>query len=305
MPQDLAVVIPVFNAENWIGRTIDSVLAQNAGALVIAVDDGSTDGSVARVTEYGSDVVLLTGPNRGACHARNRGLAEARDRGVRYVLFLDADDYHEGALLAGSHAEAEAHDADIVLSDMHLEYLDGRRDLRPRYTGRVSPLEFFRGWMEGDYVNPSAILWKADFVAGIGGWDESLARAQDIELTLRAMLHDPVIVKNEAGAAIHARVNPGSISRSQSRKALDSRFRAVSGLVEKAKGTRFEEVIPLLHRELYHISRAAFKAGFSDLGRAGTELLSRAGYRDHPGTMAHRIAAGVLGLERKVRLWKG
>lgn len=302
----VCVVIPCYNAAPWIAKTIASVLDQAYPAKsVIVVDDGSTDGSVAAVEALGDKVTLLTGPNRGACHARNRGHREAVARGAEYVVFLDADDYFEGEILGSAAQLAWEKGADMVLSDMHLEYEGGRRDLRPRYSGQVAPERFFRGWMEGDYINPPGILWRTGFVADVGGWDESLARAQDLEFTLRSLLSRPVIWKNETGAAIHARLNPNSITRNQSFKALDSRFRANSGLVEKARGTAFAETIPLICQEIYFIARAAFKAGEAELGRKALAFARAEGYRDHPGTTAHRLAATVLGLETKVRLWKG
>lgn len=269
------------------------------------IDDGSTDDSVSAVRAIKEDITLETGPNRGACHARNQGHRIAVERGAEYVVFLDADDYFEGEILAGAVAVAEAKGADMVLSDMHLEYEGGRRDIRHRYAGQVAPEEFFHGWMSGDYINPPGILWRSGFVTDVGGWDESLARAQDLEMTLRALLHGPVVWKNDQGAAIHARLNPNSITRNQSLKALDSRFRANSGLVERAKGTPFARTIPLLCQEIYYIARAAFKAGEVDLGRRALRFARAQGYKAHPGTPAHALAARVLGLETKVRLWKG
>lgn len=304
MAKSLCVVLPVYNAEDWVGRAIGSVQDSCPEALIVAVDDGSTDGSVDVIKAISPPVVLETGPNRGACHARNRGLAIAGEHGADYVLFLDADDYIEGPMLRAALAEAEAHDADTVLCNMHLEYEGGRRDERYHYSGTVTPEAFLRGWMEGRYINPSGILWRCRFLEKIGGWDESLARAQDLEMSLRAMFFDPKIRKSEDGAAIHARVNDNSISRSQSERALDSRHRAVTGLIDRARGTSFADSIPLLQRELYHISRAAFKAGYRDLGRKGVALLKTQGYRDHPGTWAHGQLARVIGLERKIALWK-
>jgi len=119
------------------------------------------------------------------------------------------------------------------------------------------------------------------------------------------LLAEPVVWKNDQGAAIHARLNPNSITQNQSLKALESRFRANSSLVEKAQGTRFAQTIPLLCQEIYHISRAAFKAGETALGRRALSFVRSQGYRAHPGTRAHAIVASVLGLEAKVRLWKG
>ena len=302
----VSIVVPLFNSEPWIERTIDSALSQDyPESDLIVIDDGSSDASVDVVKKFGSAVCLETGPNKGACHARNRGLALARERGSKYVLFLDADDYLEGDIVSGGVEQATQYAADMILSNMHIEYQDQSRELRPLYTGHVDPEEFFEGWMAGNYVNPSGILWDTAFVTQIGGWDESLARAQDLEITLRALLSDPTIRKNEKGAAIHAQVNSNSISKSQSREALSSRYRAVLGLVEKVQNTQFSKFDMLLYREVYHIGRAAFRAGYIDLGREIVNYLKNVGYRKHPGTALHRLVAGGLGLERKVKLWKG
>ncbi len=303
----LAVVIPLYNAAPWIGRTIRSVLDQNCpGVSVIVVDDGSTDGSLAALAAFHDQITLEAGPNRGACHARNCGLALAEAQSAEYILFLDADDYLEGLMLAGSLAEARTHDADMVLSNMHLEYADGRRMLRPLYQGDVAPEDFFRGWMgEQGYVNPSGILWSVGFVRRIGAWNESLARAQDLDITMRAMLFNPKIRKNEAGAAIHARVNDGSISRNQSERALRSRFQAVSGLIAPVRESSFALMLPLLYQEIYFVARSAFREGYRSLGREILTLLRNEGYHKHPGTRLHRLAASFLGLERKVRIWGG
>ncbi len=303
----LAVVIPLYNAAPWIGRTIRSVLDQNCpGVSIIVVDDGSTDGSLAALTAFHDQITLETGPNRGACHARNRGLALAEAQGAEYILFLDADDYLEGPMLAGSLAEAEAHGADMVLSNVHTEYLDGTRKLRPLYFGEVLPEEFFRGWIsERRHVNPAGLLWRTSLVRQIGGWDESLIRLQDLDITLRALLTSPRIRKNEMGAAIYSQVNAGSITRNQSERAMKSRYRAISGFVGRLRGTKFEPMLPLVYQELYRVARASFREGYHELGREILTLLQNEGYRKHPGSRLHRLAAGLLGLETKVRLWGG
>lgn len=96
----LSIVIPAYNEENRILRNLDAVLSflqdQDYRAEVIVVDDGSSDETATRVSEYipkfreaGHDLRVLTNtPNRGKGYSVKRGLAEAAGE---IVLFSDAD----------------------------------------------------------------------------------------------------------------------------------------------------------------------------------------------------------------------
>lgn len=86
----ISAVIPAFNAENWIRRAVDSVLAQTRPAEeILVVDDGSTDGTADAVRSYGGAVRLITQPNAGVSVARNAGITAATGN---WIAFLDADD---------------------------------------------------------------------------------------------------------------------------------------------------------------------------------------------------------------------
>ena len=86
----VSVVIPAHNAEAWIGDAIDSVLTQtHAATEIIVVDDGSTDGTGARLREYGEKIRVVTQPNAGVSQSRNVGMRAARGE---FIAFLDADD---------------------------------------------------------------------------------------------------------------------------------------------------------------------------------------------------------------------
>lgn len=87
----ISVVIPVYNRERTIGRSIESVLAQRRPpAEIVVVDDGSTDGTADAVASYRRHVRYVSQPNGGASAARNRGVADARSP---WVAFLDSDDH--------------------------------------------------------------------------------------------------------------------------------------------------------------------------------------------------------------------
>jgi glycosyltransferase involved in cell wall biosynthesis len=88
---DVSVIIPTFNREQYVVQAIDSALNQSGGLSVevIVVDDGSTDGTKARVGAYGDRVKYVYTNNGGCAHARNVGMAHATGR---YLTFLDSDD---------------------------------------------------------------------------------------------------------------------------------------------------------------------------------------------------------------------
>ncbi|HEY3305032.1 MAG TPA: glycosyltransferase family A protein [Candidatus Binatia bacterium] len=86
----ISCIVPVFNGERYLRETLDSILAQTYRPLeVIVVDDGSTDGTAAVVTQYGARVRYLSQPNSGPATARNLGLVAALGE---FTAFLDADD---------------------------------------------------------------------------------------------------------------------------------------------------------------------------------------------------------------------
>ena len=95
----ISVVIPLYNKESTVERTVKSVLAQTAGDFeLIVVDDGSSDRGPALVKRFEDPRIrLVTQANAGVSAARNCGVAQASSA---IVAFVDADDYWDPAHLA-------------------------------------------------------------------------------------------------------------------------------------------------------------------------------------------------------------
>jgi hypothetical protein len=122
----VSVVVPAYNLARYLGRAIDSALAQDwpADALeVIVVDDGSTDETPHVLAAYGDRVRAVRQANGGLVCAVDRGLAEVTGD---YVGLLDADDEWPSDRLSRHVAHLEAHpEVGLVHGDMTIIDADG------------------------------------------------------------------------------------------------------------------------------------------------------------------------------------
>ena len=89
----ISVIIPVYNVESYLGRCLDTVLAQTYQNIeIIIVDDGSTDFSRRICLEYASKdsrIVVIRQKNGGLSSARNTGINYAHGQ---FITFIDSDD---------------------------------------------------------------------------------------------------------------------------------------------------------------------------------------------------------------------
>jgi glycosyltransferase involved in cell wall biosynthesis len=106
----ISVIIPCFNAEQYIVAAVHSVLAQNWPNLeIVVVDDGSSDHSAELVRNTFPEVRLIQQTNQGVAAARNNGLTQAQGD---WIAFLDADDiWLPGKLQAQYHQLISVPDA--------------------------------------------------------------------------------------------------------------------------------------------------------------------------------------------------
>jgi len=95
--RSVAVVIPAYQAERFVGAAIESVLDQPCPVdQIVVVDDGSTDRTAAVARSFGPPVVVVERPNGGIGAARNTGVSLV---GSELLAFLDADDLWTRAAL--------------------------------------------------------------------------------------------------------------------------------------------------------------------------------------------------------------
>lgn len=122
----ISVVIPLYNKESQINKTIQSVLKQSFQDFeIVVVDDGSTDSSVAEVKKIDdSRIRIVSQTNAGVSAARNRGIAEAKGE---FIALLDGDDEWKPDYLATqSELAGKYPECDVFATDYEFRSAEGK-----------------------------------------------------------------------------------------------------------------------------------------------------------------------------------
>lgn len=114
----LSFIVPVYNAEKYLGECLDSLLKQDIEKddyEIICVNDGSKDGSLALLRDYVAkypNVVILDKENGGVVSARNAGMKIARGE---YIWFVDSDDFIKDNILGMLRSKIEETNCDRLI----------------------------------------------------------------------------------------------------------------------------------------------------------------------------------------------
>ena len=114
----VSIIMPIYNAEKYLAKSLDSIISQNYKNLeIILINDGSTDMSLSKLIKYSEKyefVKIINQKNRGVSAARNIGINESKGE---YIYFLDSDDYLELDAMEYCYNAAKKYNLDIVSFD--------------------------------------------------------------------------------------------------------------------------------------------------------------------------------------------
>lgn len=140
--EKVSIIVPVYNAEQYLGYTITSILKQTYKNIeIILVNDGSKDDSLIICQNYAAiddRVKVLDIPNGGVSNARNCGIESATGE---YIQFVDSDDVITENMTERLVDTMHIYEADMVVCGMRYMVLEGNRpvssnDWLPQYLGK-------------------------------------------------------------------------------------------------------------------------------------------------------------------------
>ncbi len=310
MPR-ISVIMPVYNVEQFVGATIESVLAQTFDDFeLLIVDDRGPDGSMAVCARYDDPRIrFLRNPqNRGLAGARNTGIRNARGE---LLAFLDSDDLWEPRKLALHVAHLDARPAvGVSFSRSAFIHADGSpagcyqmprlRDIEPGYYLCRNPI--------GNGSAPvirRAVLDEIAFEASLHGapepcyFDETFRQSEDIECWIRIALTCDWRIEGIPEALTRYRLNAGGLSAQ-----LHRQFASWEQMIAKTRTYAPGFVADWEQRarafQLRYLARQAIRLGD---GPAALQFMVRA-LREAPGiavqepgrTLATGAAAVLLRL---------
>jgi glycosyltransferase involved in cell wall biosynthesis len=233
MMASVSVIIPVYNGEQYIRETLESVFAQTYQDYeIVCVDDGSEDASLAILNEYRDRIKVVQHANTGQAGARNAG---ARTGIGKYIAFLDHDDRWYPQKLERQVAVLEA-TPEAVMVHCDMDWIDGTGHVTQRSVVSASRRSVHKGVTMPQLVGwdpciyPSSMLIRRVAFDRIGGFDSELRYGDDIDLMLRLRQEGLFIFLEEAGTQYRKH------STNFSGSGTEAMFRCAEKFFRKLKG---------------------------------------------------------------------
>jgi len=202
----ISVIIPTYNAGEYLKEALDSVLAQTIALKeIIVIDDGSTDGTGKIVAPYieTKKIIYVKKANGGPASARNVGLRLATGK---FIAFLDADDFWSSTKLAKQIALFSDPAVGLVYS-RRIFWPSDKRDEEILYSGQVT-----EKLIENNFITNSGVMMLKSLLDQIGFFREEkrFFAIEDYDFWLRASVLSRFAYTDEG--LVYYRQHPGQIS---------------------------------------------------------------------------------------------
>lgn len=123
----ISIIIPVYNAEKYIEKCLDSVLNQTYKNIeIIVINDGSTDNSYDVLKKYKNKIILINQKNHGVSYSRNVGIDKSTGD---YIMFIDGDDWIDEDMVLNMVDVIKEKKVDIVRCGYIREFPDHKEEL--------------------------------------------------------------------------------------------------------------------------------------------------------------------------------
>lgn len=190
-----SVIIPLYNKEDFIENTLQSVISQTfIDFEIIVVNDGSIDGGETKVLSFkDSRIKYFHKTNGGVSSARNFGIERSSSN---YICFLDADDYWYPDFLEQFYKTISKYPEQKVFS-CSIEIEAKKRTFPAQYsikkTSSVQIINYFQGSLKQSIIWTSCVIIHKNVFKNIGVFDTNIKYGEDTDLWIRIGLKYDIV----------------------------------------------------------------------------------------------------------------
>lgn len=177
----LSVIMPAYNAQDYIKESIDSVLSQSFPEFeLIVINDGSKDETEKIIQQYDDLRIkyISNEHNLGLIKTLNKGINEAKGK---FIARLDSDDICEQNRFETQFNEF-AKDAEVVLVSSWSKIIDKNNKFLGMGNWSFSPESIFFNLIFRQCIPHSSVMFKKDIFLECGGYDENAVHIEDFDL---------------------------------------------------------------------------------------------------------------------------
>ncbi|MQW88800.1 glycosyltransferase family 2 protein [Sinorhizobium saheli] len=228
----VSVLLPIYNAEPYLAAALESILRQDHERLeVIAIDDGSTDGSLGILERYGKSdrrVLIVSRENRGLIATLNEGLELASGE---LVARMDADDIAYPSRLSRQVA-LFSEQPGLALCGSGVDMLIGNRIVRgePNPIYRLGSLRILSMFFTV-FMHPTVVYDRRVIPEALLRYDANYVHAEDFDLFRRITDRFPAAMIDDALVAY--RIHDGSVTNKHKRQMRRTHLRIVAENLER------------------------------------------------------------------------
>jgi GT2 family glycosyltransferase len=189
MPR-VTVILPVYDHEQYVQKTLDSLFDQDyTDYQIIAVDDGSSDASLEVLMRNSHRIRVIESRHHGPAAARNEAI-QATDS--EFVAFMDADDLCSRERLRLSVEKLETEHVDLVASA--LSFIDSSGESLPGLwtCPPEGPNDYWGALLERNWIGTPSVMVRRRVLDTTGWFDETFTHAEDYDLWLRIGQEHPI-----------------------------------------------------------------------------------------------------------------
>ncbi len=226
----VSILIPAYNAEAWLGLTIQSALDQVwPNTEIIVVNDGSRDATLEIAQSFQSHRVrVVNQDNQGAARARNHAFSLAQGE---YIQWLDADDLLAPEKLSRQLRAAREFSGKTLLSSAFgTFYSNPARAVftpGPLWTD-LSPVDWITAkFANNTWMNPAVWLVSRELTEAAGVWNPELSLDDDGEYFCRVVAASEMVRFVPEAHSFYRQWNPASLSRSAGDRACLSLLKSL------------------------------------------------------------------------------